>query len=79
MYTNAILVLVFSFVFFFVVCVFVVVVVVDDAAFCVFFFAFDLQNVNVNAVKVVYICNPARFYVLRCDRKVVSLTEEYQN
>lgn len=62
MYTYAILVLVFSFVFFVVVCVCVFVFVVD-AAFYVSFFAFDLKNVNVNAVKVVCICNPARFCV----------------
>lgn len=49
--TYAILFLVFSFVSFFVVSVFVFVFVVD-AAFYVFFFAFDLQNINVNEVKV---------------------------
>jgi len=44
--TYAIFVFVFSFVSFF-------VVFVVDAAFGVFFFAFDLQNINVNEVKVV--------------------------
>ena len=49
MCTYAIFFLVFSFVSFFVVFVFVFVFVVD-AAFYVFF-AFDLQNINVNEVK----------------------------
>ena len=44
--TYAIVFLVFSFVSFF------VVVFVVDAVFCVFFFALDLQNIDVNQVIV---------------------------